>query len=95
MKRLPINPLTACAILLAAFGCDIGPDFSSKPARISGSWTFNAAGRDPPAGLYEATIPELPGVRRTGSGRGEALVELSAQVAREVGMSPETCEEAN
>ena len=50
---------------------------------------------EPLAGLYEATIRELPGVRGTGSRRGEALAELSAQVAREVGMSPETCGEAN
>ena len=45
---------------------------------------------EPLAGLYEATTPELPGVGGTGSGRSEALAELSAQVAREVGMSPET-----
>ena len=50
---------------------------------------------EPLAGLYEATIPELPGVRGTCSGRGEALAELSVQVASEVGMSPETCDEAN
>ena len=50
---------------------------------------------DPLAGLYEATILGLPGVRGTGSGRGEALAELSAQVAREVGMSPATCDQVN
>ena len=50
---------------------------------------------DPLAGLYEATIRQLPSVRGTGSGRGEALAELSAQVEREVGMNPATCDEVN
>ena len=61
--------LAVSAILLAASGCNIGPDFSPKLGLISGTWTFNAASlQDSDGGEvscnasgYQVVIDQEPG----------------------------------
>lgn len=43
-RRLTIIPLSVCAMLLGAVGCNIDVIGEPRVARIGGTWTFSAAG---------------------------------------------------